>query len=80
MKHEIIKAIKELAQSNYNTSYGWSVIVECLTDKELWDYLEHMKRFDDENNEITLEWAIQEMTEFAKAQTEQFQEIQSTIW
>ena len=37
---EIIKAVKELAVKNYEKGYGWQVIVECYTDKEIEEELE----------------------------------------
>lgn len=31
----LIQAVKTTAREQYNTSYGWSVIEECWTDKEI---------------------------------------------
>ena len=69
---EIIAAVKQHALDNYNTSYGWSVVVETFTDNELEQHLEQMKRYDQDESPITLEWAIQEMEEFAQLHTEIF--------
>ena len=77
---EIIAAVKQHALDNYNTSYGWSVVFETFTDSELERHLKQVKEYDQDESPITLEWAIQEMTEFANVHTERFQEIQSTIW
>jgi hypothetical protein len=79
MSTEIIKAVRELAQSKYNEGHGWQVIVECMEDSEIMEHLYFMKG----NNllaEITLESALAEMTEFAKAHTDHHDEIASTAW
>jgi hypothetical protein len=31
----LIQAVKTTAREYYNTSYGWSMIEECWTDKEI---------------------------------------------
>lgn len=31
----LIQAVKTTAREQYNTSYGWSMIEECWTDKEI---------------------------------------------
>jgi len=87
MQNEIIKAVRELAKKNYNLGYGWQVIIECMTDSEIMDHLESMKFTEDSEGtaqhpsaEITVKWALAEMTEFAKANTEHHDEIASTAW
>jgi hypothetical protein len=79
MSTEIIKAVRELAESKYNEGYGWQVIVECMEDSEIMEHLLFMKG-NEPTAEITLEWALEEMTEFAKANTEHHDEIASTAW
>jgi hypothetical protein len=79
MKEEIIKAVKDLAEKNYNLSYGWQVIVECMEDEEIWEHLEYMQACLP-SFEITLESAIEEFTDFAALHTEQYSEIRSTVW
>lgn len=79
MSTEIIKAIRTLAESKYNEGYGWQVIVECMEDSEIMEHLLFMKG-NNPDLEITLEWALEEMTEFAKANTEHHDEIASTAW
>jgi len=82
----IVKAVRELAEKNYALGYGWQVIIECMTDSEIMNHLESMKFIEDSErttqhpSEITVKWALAEMTEFAKANTEHHDEIASTAW
>jgi hypothetical protein len=32
---EIIDAIRDLASKNYDKSYGWQVIIECMNDEDI---------------------------------------------
>jgi hypothetical protein len=76
---EIVKAVRELAESKYNEGHGWQVIVECMDDKEIMEHLKFMQ----ENaslGEITVESAIKEFTEFAEIHTERHDEVRATIW
>ena len=34
-KTEIIAKIKQAAADNYDEAYGWSVIVECMSDQDI---------------------------------------------
>lgn len=70
---EIIKAVKELAVKNYEKGYGWQVIVECYTDKEIEEELK-------EENITTKKAALKHFTWLAKIRTDHHDEIASTIW
>lgn len=79
MSTEIIKAVRELAESKYSEGHGWQVIIECMTGKEIMEHLNFML-----NNklmkEITVESALEEFTAFAEIHTERHDEIASTAW
>ena len=77
---EIIAAVKQHALDNYNTSYGWSVIVECFTDEEIQQHLERMIQYMPKGTEMNIEFALQEFEEFAKLQTERCEEVRAEIW
>ena len=34
-KTEIVAKIKQAAADNYDEAYGWSVIVECMSDQDI---------------------------------------------
>ena len=77
---EIIAAVKQHALDNYNTSYGWSVVVECFTDEEIQQHLERMIEYAEEGTEMNVEFALQEFEEFAKLHTERYEEARAEIW
>lgn len=77
--NEIIKAVKDLAESKYSEGHGWQVIIECMDDEEIMDHLNFM--LDNKlMKEITVESAIEEFTAFAEIHTERHDEIASTAW
>ena len=59
---KLIEEIKELALANYDE--GGDIIVECLEDSEILEYMS----------------SIKEAKEFMKLKAEQRREIESTIW
>jgi len=79
MSKEIIKAVKDLAESKYNQGHGWQVIVECMNDEEIMEHLNFMLE-NELMEEITVESAIKEFTAFAEINTERHDEIASTAW
>lgn len=60
----LVEEIKEWAMENYDVSYGATVLVECFTDEEL------EEKFD----------TLKEAMEFAELWTEQYEDIQYTIF
>ena len=59
---KLIKEIKELALANYDE--GGDIIVECLTDSEILEYMS----------------SIKEAKKFMELKAMQRREIESTIW
>lgn len=69
----MIEAIRQTAREQYETSYGWQVIEECYTDKEL---EEDITKY----NLQTVEEAIQHFDSIARVRTERYEEVQSEIF
>tara|TARA_R110000868_G_scaffold48317_1_gene157039 strand:+ start:128 stop:349 length:222 start_codon:yes stop_codon:yes gene_type:complete len=71
-KQEIVAQIKQAAAANYDEAYGWSVIVECMSDEEIeqefvadgWD----------------LKKAMAEVKSFVSDQSDYYDEIKATAW
>jgi hypothetical protein len=59
---ELIEKIKVLAYANYEE--GGDMIIECLTDSEILEYMS----------------SLTEAKEFMQLKAEQRQEIESTVW
>ena len=71
-KQEIVAKIKQTAAANYNEAYGWSMIIECLSDKEI------------EQNFVADGWSLQKAMAEARSwvadHSDQYDEIKATAW
>lgn len=71
-KNEIIAKIKQAAADNYDEAYGWSVIVECMSDQEI------------EQEFVADGWSLQkamaEVRSFVADQSDYYDEIKATAW
>jgi hypothetical protein len=61
--NELVTAVRELSRAKYESSYGWQVIEECLTDDEVAQRL-------DVANVKTLTGARRWARDFAKLHTD----------
>lgn len=73
MTQQLIDTVKETARERYNTSYGWSMIEECFTDKEI--LAEITKR-----DLKTVEEVIAHFDSIARLHTERYDEVQAEIF
>ena len=71
-KTEIIAKIKQTAAENYDEAYGWSMIIECMSDKDIeqefvadgWD----------------LKKAMSECRSWVEDQSDYYDDIKATAW
>lgn len=73
MANPLTQAVRQLAREQYNVSYGWSVIEECWTDKEI---SEEIAKHDFR----TLEQVIAHFTDIADLHTERYEEARAEIF
>ena len=71
-KQEIVAQIKKAAAENYDEAYGWSVIVECMSDKEI------EQEFVADG--WTLQKAMAEVRSFVEDQSDYYDDIKATAW
>ena len=73
MKNEMIQAVKEMAEANYNKGYGYQQIIECYTDEEIAETLA-------EARVRTVGGAVRLFKKIAKNVGGYHDEIMSTVW
>ena len=73
MKEQLINVVKETARERYNTSYGWSMIEECFTDKEILTEIT-------ESDLKTVEEVIAHFDSIANLHTERYDEVRAEIF
>lgn len=73
MTQQLIDTVKETARERYNTSYGWSMIEECFTDKEILAEIT-------ESNLKTVEEVITHFDSIANLHTERYDEVRAEIF
>ena len=73
MTQQLIDTVKETARERYNTSYGWSMIEECFTDKEILAEIT-------ERNLNTVEEVIAHFNSIASLHTERYDEVRAEIF
>ncbi len=70
---QLIAAVRQHAEDNYNNSYGWSEVVECWTDQDLTgEIIKHRLH--------TIDETIKHFDDIAKTVSEHRDEIMSTAW
>ena len=71
-KQEIIEHIKQTASANYDQGWGWSVIVECMSDKDI------------EQEFVADGWSLQkamaEVRSWVEDQSDYYDDIKATAW
>ncbi len=69
----LVQAVRQLARERYATSYGWSMIEECWTDKEIAEEIT-------ENKFETPEQVLAHFTDIADLHTERYEEARAEIF
>ena len=69
----LVQAVRQLARKHYTASYGWSVIEECWTDKEIAHEIT-------KNKFETLEEVVAHFTDIADLHTERYEEARAEIF
>ena len=67
----LVQKVREYAEERYTTSYGWQVVIECYTDKEIAEELANI---------TTEQEAYKHFTWLAKLQSERESEVMSEVW
>jgi hypothetical protein len=71
-KTEIVAKIKQAAADNYDEAYGWSVIVETMSDEDI------------EQQFVADGWSLQkamaEVLSFVETMSEYYNDIKATAW
>jgi hypothetical protein len=71
-KQEIVAKIKQTANANYDKGWGWSVIVECMSDQDI------------EQEFVADGWSLQkamaEVRYFVEAQSDHYDQIKATAF
>jgi hypothetical protein len=71
-KTEIVAKIKQAAADNYDEAYGWSVIIECMSDQDI------------EQEFVADGWdikkAMSEVRSWVEDQSDYYNDIKATAW
>jgi hypothetical protein len=71
-KNEIVAQIKRTALERYDEAYGWSVIVECMSDQDI------------EQQFVADGWSLQkalaEVRSFVETMSDYYGDIKATAW
>ena len=71
-KTEIVAQIKQAAIDNYGEAYGWSVIVETMSDEDI------EQRFVADG--WSLQKALAEVRSFVETMSDYYNDIKATAW
>lgn len=71
IEREIIDAVRALASKNYDKSYGWQMIVECMEDEEI------LEQCGDTHD---LPTALRNIKDFVEIQDERYDEIRAEVF
>lgn len=71
IENEIIDAVRKLASANYDKSYGWQIIIECMDDEDI------LVAAGDTHDMAV---ALKNIRAFVEIQSERYDEIKSTAW
>lgn len=71
-KKELVEAVKKHAMAHYEDEFGWSEIVECFSDEEIYDEFIAANRW--QPAAISMEDAIKRAADYASLKEERYRE------